>query len=54
MLDYLGERDQAERIRAALTRVLTEGRVRTRDLGGTAKTTEFTDAICREIETAVV
>ena len=54
MLEYLGEAEHAERIRSALTRVLTEGRVRTRDLGGTAKTTEFTDAICREIETAVV
>ncbi|HTI38846.1 MAG TPA: isocitrate dehydrogenase (NAD(+)) [Vicinamibacterales bacterium] len=54
MLDYLGERERAERIRTALTRVLTDGRVRTRDLGGTARTTEFTDAICREIESAVV
>ena len=54
MLEYLGEAEHAARIRSALTRVLTEGRVRTRDLGGTAKTTEFTDAICREIETAVV
>jgi isocitrate dehydrogenase (NAD+) len=50
MLEYLGETAQAERIRAALTRVLTAGRVRTRDLGGTASTTEFTDAICREID----
>ena len=54
MLDYLNEREAAERIRAALTKVLIEGRVRTRDLGGTARTTEFTDAICREIESAVV
>ncbi len=50
MLDYLGETAQAERIRAALTRVLAAGQVRTRDLGGTATTTEFTGAICREIE----
>jgi isocitrate dehydrogenase (NAD+) len=54
MLDHLDERAKAERIRTALTRVLSEGRVRTRDLGGTATTTEFTDAICREIESAVV
>jgi isocitrate dehydrogenase (NAD+) len=54
MLDYLGERERAERIRGALTRVLTAGRVRTRDLGGTATTTEFTNAICREIEGSVV
>jgi len=49
MLEHLGERAQAERIRAALFRVLTDGRVRTRDLGGTARTTEFTDAICRNL-----
>ena len=50
MLDHIGERPRAERIRAALFRILREGSVRTRDLGGTATTTEFTDAICREIE----
>ncbi len=50
MLEYLGETAHAGRIRAALTRVLAAGHVRTRDLGGTASTTEFTDAICREID----
>ncbi len=50
MLDHLGERAKSEHIRAALSRVLTEGRVRTRDLGGQASTTEFTDAIRREVE----
>ena len=33
-----------------LSGVLVAGRVRTRDLGGRASTTEFTDAVCREIE----
>jgi isocitrate dehydrogenase (NAD+) len=50
MLEYVGERDASKRIRGALDRVLAAGRVRTRDLGGTASTTEFTDAVCREIE----
>jgi isocitrate dehydrogenase (NAD+) len=50
MLDHLGEHQRAERIRGALTRVLQDGRIRTRDLGGTATTTEFTDAICKEVE----
>jgi len=50
MLDHIGERDRAERIRTALMRVLAAGAVRTHDLGGTASTTEFTEAICREIE----
>jgi isocitrate dehydrogenase (NAD+) len=50
MLDHIGERERAERIRTALMRVLAAGTVRTHDLGGTASTTEFTEAICREIE----
>jgi isocitrate dehydrogenase (NAD+) len=50
MLEHLGEGAASARIRAALDRVLTDGVVRTRDLGGTATTTEFTDAICRQLE----
>jgi len=50
MLDHIGERDKAERIRAALGAVLTDGTVRTRDLGGTASTTEFTEAVCRALQ----
>ena len=50
MLDHIGERETSARIRSALDRVLTEGQVRTRDLGGTASTTEFADAVCRGLE----
>jgi isocitrate dehydrogenase (NAD+) len=50
MLDHIGEQRRANRIREALGRVLTDGRVRTRDLGGEASTTEFTEAICAEVE----
>jgi isocitrate dehydrogenase (NAD+) len=50
MLDHLGEGAAAERIRTALAQVLVDGTVRTRDLGGTASTTEFTDAVCRTLE----
>jgi len=50
LLEHIGEREHADRIRAALARVLAAGVIRTRDLGGTASTTEFTDAICKEIE----
>jgi isocitrate dehydrogenase (NAD+) len=53
MLDHLDEREPARRIREALARVLTAGAVRTHDLGGTASTTEFTDAVCREVEKTV-
>ena len=56
MLDHLGETDRAERIRAAIARVVAEGRVRTYDMmrlpgrqdvldRGAAGTTEMTDAI---------
>jgi len=53
MLRHLGEDASADRIMTALGRVLADPRVRTRDLGGTATTTEFTAAVCREIEGAV-
>ena len=51
MLDHIGER-RAGRAdpRRARRGCWPPGAVRTRDLGGTATTTEFTDAICREIE----
>ena len=50
MLDHIGERDKAAAIRAALDRVLVDGAERTRDLGGTATTTEFTEAVCRQVQ----
>jgi isocitrate dehydrogenase (NAD+) len=50
MLDHIGEREKSATIRQALGQVLIDGRVRTRDLGGTASTTAFTEAICREVE----
>jgi isocitrate dehydrogenase (NAD+) len=50
MLKHIGETKAAERIYAALVRVFTERKVFTRDLGGTASTTEFTQATLREIE----
>jgi len=45
MLQHIGEDAAGTRIRAALERVLVDGRVRTRDLGGSASTTAFADAI---------
>jgi isocitrate dehydrogenase (NAD+) len=50
MLDHIGEREKSATIRQALGQVLIDGRVRTRDLGGMASTTAFTEAICREVE----
>jgi len=50
MLRHLGERSAADVIFGALTRVFTAGTAVTADLGGTASTTAFTDAVVREIE----
>ena len=44
MLDHVGDRARANRIRAALERTIREG-VLTRDLGGSAGTDEFTAAV---------
>jgi len=45
MLQHLGEHAAAQRIVDATTTVLAAGKVRTRDLGGTAGTTDVRDAI---------
>jgi isocitrate dehydrogenase (NAD+) len=50
MLRHIGEDDAAARIERALYAVLEAGRVRTRDLGGSSSTSEFTTAICAAIE----
>ncbi|MCX6546069.1 MAG: isocitrate dehydrogenase (NAD(+)) [Acidobacteria bacterium] len=50
MLRHIGESERAEAVTQALTRVVADPRTRTRDLGGTATTTEFTEAVCRDIE----
>ncbi len=49
MLEHINEGAIAGRIMKALGEVLGERRVRTRDLGGTASTTEFADAIARRV-----
>jgi isocitrate dehydrogenase (NAD+) len=49
MLRHIDETAAANRIMDALGRVLMEGRARTRDLGGTASTTEFAEAVSRAI-----
>ena len=50
LLRHVGERAAADVIFGALSRVLAGGTTLTRDLGGTASTTEFTDAVLREID----
>ena len=46
MLRHIGEAAAADRIYAAVTNVMTNPAGRTKDLGGTATTTSFADAVC--------
>jgi isocitrate dehydrogenase (NAD+) len=50
MLRHLGESDTADRVLKAVFSVLKRGEVRTRDLGGTATTKEYTDALIEELD----
>jgi len=50
MLDQMGQHETAGRIRTALKSVVRDGQVVTSDLGGTASTTAFADAIIEEID----
>jgi isocitrate dehydrogenase (NAD+) len=50
MLKDLGAADAAGRILRAVEAVLTGGKTRTADLGGTAGTAEFTDALIRAMD----
>ncbi len=52
MLRYIGEREAADKVQAALLGVFADGRWITRDLGGTAKTNEFARAIEEKIKAA--
>jgi isocitrate dehydrogenase (NAD+) len=49
MLRHIGEDTAADRVMGAVNSVLADSQVRTRDLGGTASTFEYADAICRAL-----
>jgi isocitrate dehydrogenase (NAD+) len=49
MLRHIDEGDAADRIVRALGAVLTAATVRTRDLGGTSSTTEFAEAVAKQM-----
>jgi isocitrate dehydrogenase (NAD+) len=49
MLDHLNEQKAADRVRDAVHAVLKEGQKLTRDLGGTAGTTEIAEAIATKV-----
>lgn len=50
MLEYLGMQDKAERIREAVRATIESGDRVTRDLGGTASTSEFTQSIIDRLQ----
>jgi len=49
MLDYLGEKANAEAIDRAVAEVIAKGRVRTYDMGGTATTSQMAEAVAAAI-----
>jgi isocitrate dehydrogenase (NAD+) len=49
MLDHVGKKPMAQRIRAAADRALRDDGVRTRDLGGKATTAEFARAVIKRL-----
>ena len=51
MLRHIDEGDAADRVMRALHAVLVDGRVLTRDLGGTASTLEYADEIATRVKT---
>jgi len=49
MMDHVGQKEVGDRIRSALSEVLRKGESTTRDLGGTASTLGFTNAVIRAL-----
>ena len=49
MLDWLGEKEKAERVERATAAVIEEGHVRTYDMGGRATTLEMGKAIAARL-----
>jgi len=49
MLDYLGQPDQAQRLRHSIRKVIGAGRAVTRDLGGSASTDEYARALIDDL-----
>jgi isocitrate dehydrogenase (NAD+) len=49
LLDHIGDTERAGRIRSALETTIKDGKTVTRDLGGSASTDEFTDAIIAKL-----
>jgi isocitrate dehydrogenase (NAD+) len=49
LLEHIGDLERAKRIRTALEATIREGKVLTKDLGGSASTDQFTDAVIAKL-----
>jgi isocitrate dehydrogenase (NAD+) len=49
MLDHVAQLEAARRLRRALETAIVKDNVRTKDLGGSASTTEFARAVARRV-----
>ena len=49
MLDWLGEKEKADRIEKAVAAVIKEGKIRTYDMGGNNTTLEMANAIAEKL-----
>ncbi|RMF60541.1 MAG: hypothetical protein D6748_03860, partial [Calditrichaeota bacterium] len=49
MLEHIGEMEAAEKIRAAVNKVIGEGKTVTPDLGGSATTEQYVNAIIKAL-----
>jgi len=47
LLDHVGEKDASERVRGSVIRAIRDDEVRTKDLGGTATTSEFAQHVAQ-------
>ncbi len=54
LLRHIGQQAAAERVEAAIRAVIAEGRTVTYDLGGSAGTSEFADAIVARLGSEVI
>ncbi|MNC98228.1 putative tartrate dehydrogenase/decarboxylase TtuC' [compost metagenome] len=50
LLNHLGEKTAAAGLQTAIYNVYAEGKYLTPDVGGTASTADFTDAVIRNLE----
>jgi len=53
MLDHLGEVKAAQAIEDAVEKVLSEGKVRSHDLGGNSSTTDVGDEVVKKVKKLV-